>query len=453
MLGSVRLVKRRNGPGQKTVRVGALACLALLLAVSVAHAGAGRPRILHVDRADAACSDAGSGQAAQPFCTIDAAAARVRAGQTVWVAAGTYREDVTVQSSGTRRRPIVFTAARRGRVVVRGRANGFTIKRRHWVTIKGFTVMHTSSYGISVLRSSFVKILHNHVSHAGRHGKGLTRAGIWLRYTRDSLVAGNIADHNTYAGIELTTGSTRNRVLRNRVFANVSGYVRKAPGIHVGTAPQNTLRGNVAYHNEDSGIECFAGANKLLIVENVTYGNGDHGIDSHDCTGNRILGNTVYGNTTAGINVEAGSTNTTIADNISVDNGIISPRTRSDIRVERGSTAGTTLDSDLVDLSAPTTVFIWNSGFYRTLFDLQQGTGQEAHGIYADPRFANPAKGNFHLLAGSPAIDSANSAFRGWPNTDIQGHPRTDDPKTPNTGLGPRTYDDRGAYEYQPPKR
>jgi parallel beta-helix repeat protein len=442
---------RPNGPRQKSVRVLLpLACLGLLLGVSVAQAGAGRPSVLHVNRADAACSDSGSGQAAHPFCTIRAAAARARAGQTVRVAAGVYREDVTVLSSGTRRRPIVFTAARRGTVVVRGRVNGFEIKGRHWVTVKGFTVTHTSGYGISVQGSSFVRIVDNRVSRAGRRRKALTRTGIWLSHTRDSLVAGNIADHNTYAGIELTDDSTRNLVLRNEVFANASGYTRQAPGIHLSAAPRNTLRGNVAYDNEDSGLECYAGANEELIVENVSYGNGDHGIDNHACTGNRILGNTVYRNATAGINVEADSTNTTIANNISVDNGMTSTRTRSDIRVERGSTAGTSMNSDLVYVSAPTTVFIWNSAVYRTLRALQDATGQEPHSIYADPRFANPAKGNFHLLAGSPAIDSADSALPGWPSTDILGHPRVDDPHTPNTGLGPRTYDDRGAYEYQP---
>jgi len=34
--------------------------------------------------------------------------------------------------------------------------------------------------------------------------------------------------------------------------------------------------------------------------------------------------------------------------------------------------------------------------------------------------------------------------------TDIEGNGRVDDPATTDSGLGPRSYDDRGAYEYQP---
>ena len=184
----------------------------------------------------------------------------------------------------------------------------------------------------------------------------------------------------------------------------------------------------------------------------MIYNNGDHGIDNtNHSTGNRIISNTVYKSVTAGINVEGTSTGVTIANNISMDNGIASPRTHSDIRVESGSTAGTTLDYDLLNLSTPDTLVIWNSVAYTTLPALRAASGQEAHGIQADPKFANAAGGNLHLLTGSPAIDSANSGASGQPAQDADDNERVDDPATPNTGAGPRAFDDRGAYEYQAP--
>ena len=72
------------------------------------------------------------------------------------------------------------------------------------------------------------------------------------------------------------------------------------------------------------------------------------------------------------------------------------------------------------------------------------------NGINADPKWANLGARDFHLTAGSPAIDSANSGISGQPGSDVAGVARVDDPATPNPGVGPRTYDDRGAYEFQP---
>ena len=104
-----------------------------------------------------------------------------------------------------------------------------------------------------------------------------------------------------------------------------------------------------------------------LIIDNVSYDNGDHGIDNYASTGQRILGNTVYHNVTAGINVEGGSAGATIANNVSVDNGIASPRTHSDIRVDSQSTSGTTMDYDLAYLTTPDTLLIWDSVNYTSL--------------------------------------------------------------------------------------
>ena len=58
--------------------------------------------------------------------------------------------------------------------------------------------------------------------------------------------------------------------------------------------------------------------------------------------------------------------------------------------------------------------------------------------------------GDYHLIAGSPAIDSANADAPNQPTTDIEGNPRVDDPDTADSGAGTRSYDDRGALEFQP---
>ena len=407
--------------------------------------------VLYVDRGNPSCSDAGSGSPTQPFCTIGAGARTVAAGQTVQVASGTYPEAVTMTASGTSTLPISFVAAPGATVTVSGKANGFVISGNSWIAVTGFRVTNTTSYGILVKNSARITVEQNRVSYSGKPISGSTRAGIRLENSTDSVVAANTVDHNTDSGIAVLNGSTRNDVRGNHAFENARGYTRAAAGIRLYAAPGNTVRGNVSHNNEDSGIECYTDADNTLLYNNVTYDNGDHGIDNLRVTGQRILANTVYRNVTAGINVEGSSTGATIRNNISVDNGIASPRTKSNIRVDKASTSGTTMNDDLVDLTkANEVLLVWNSTSYYSLESFQTATGQEARGIDADPRWTNPSGGDFHLTTGSPAIDSANSGASGQPAADADGNARVDDPATPNTGVGPRAYDDRGAYEFQP---
>jgi parallel beta-helix repeat protein len=409
------------------------------------------PPTLYVAKGNANCSDGGSGTAAQPFCTIRPAASRVVAGQTVLVDSGTYNETVTVSSSGTATAPINFVAAPGATVTVTGSgsasANGFNLSGRSYVTVQGFTVTGTGGDGIVVKNSSNVTIRGNHVSSAGQPSQGKTAKGIRLDGATDSVVATNTVDHNTDYGIYLV-GSTRDQVVGNRVFSNARVFERAASGIRLHSSPSNVISSNVSHDNEDSGIECVNTSNNNLIVTNVTYGNGDHGIDNLASTGQRLIGNSVSGNVTAGINVEGTSTGATIANNVSVNNGIASPRTRSNIRVDSASVSGTTMDYDLVYLNSPDVMLIWNSVNYTSLAAFKSATGKETHGIQADPKWASPGSGDFRFTAGSPGIDSANSGASGHPAADADGNPRLDDPVTANTGAGPRTYDDRGAYEF-----
>ncbi|HET9188735.1 MAG TPA: fibronectin type III domain-containing protein, partial [Acidothermaceae bacterium] len=433
------------------------------------------------------CSDSGAGTQSQPYCTISKAAAVATAGAVVQVATGTYQESVSLKKSGSPGSPITFTAAAGAAPVVTGGSHGFSLGAISYVTINGFTVTKTTSSGIYLSGSSNVTISNNHVSYAGLPASGATAAGIQLSKVTDSLVSANIVDHNTVAGIYLTNGTTGVTVDSNVASWNAFGYVRNAPGIDVRTAG-NTITRNVSHDNEDSGLQFYPGANNNLVAGNLSYHNkgftsvvltncnhpktgatagcitGDHGIDDLNVTGNRIIGNSVYDNVTAGINVEGTSGNFTIANNVSVDNAIncpngaggteSCPRTTGNIRVDKDSTVGTTLHQDLVYLhllpGQKGTMMTWMTTGYATLAAFQSATGQEQAGIQADPLWVDPANGDMHLNPGSPAIDSADSGVDGALSSDIEGKQRVDDPATPNTGVGPRAYDDRGAYEYQP---
>src|SRR5215211_2809901 len=110
--------RRRRRPARTAAALVAVAAATL----GAASLGSAATATLYVDRGNASCSDSASGTSAQPFCTIGAAAAKVTAGQTVEVAAGTYPEAVTVSTSGTSSAPIVFTAAAGAVVTVKGQS-------------------------------------------------------------------------------------------------------------------------------------------------------------------------------------------------------------------------------------------------------------------------------------------------------------------------------------------
>jgi len=421
--------------------------VAMGLLVAAARPVAAAVTILYVDRNNAGCSDSGAGTQTAPFCTISKGAAVATAGQTVQVAAGTYNELVTVAHSGAAGAPITLTAAPGASVTVSGKADAFKIAARSYVTVQNFTVTATSSFGILVSGSSNITISGNHVSNAGQPVSGATKYGIKLVGTTSSLISHNVAFNNTDAGVFLDGTTSGVRVTGNTTYGNARGYTRAAPGIDV-RGHDNTVDRNVSHDNEDSGLQFYTGSHDNLVVDNLSYRNGDHGIDDLHSTGQRIISNTVYGNVTAGINVEGSSTGATVANNISVDNGVNSPRTKSNIRVDATSTSGTTVNWNLVYLSVSGQVmYVWGSKSYATLAALQSATGQESRGRQANPSFVATGS-NFHLKAGSPAIDAANSAASGETTTDLAGTTRRDDPATTNTGSGPRTYDERGAYEF-----
>ena len=358
--------------------------------------------LLFVDGNNPNCSNLGSGSQSVPFCSIDAAADEVEAGDTVSVKPGTYNEEVYIRTSGSPSSPISFIAD--SGVTVSGQYNGFDLDEVNWVTVQGFTVGQTTSHGIKAVESSNLSFTDNVVISAGERGIyvrdsseviidnnriqdsteqgiflkaitngtinnnevtgsghpffGATRQGIYVNSSSNLLIENNISAFNTDTGIYLTSGTTGVHIKSNTLHDNARGYTRAANGINIRNSTNNIIEGNIAYNNEDSGIQFYPGAHNNLGVNNLSYDNGDHGLDTLNATGNRWIGNSVYGNFTSGINVEGGSTNTTVMNNISVDNGINSTRKRGNINFVVQSIAGSTADYNLVHLSAPGVVYV-----------------------------------------------------------------------------------------------
>ncbi|MEO6468473.1 MAG: choice-of-anchor Q domain-containing protein, partial [Acidimicrobiia bacterium] len=176
--------------------------------------------------------------------------------------------------------------------------------------------------------------------------------------------------------------------------------------------------------------------------------NGDHGIDVHNAVDAHVVANTVFANSDSGIESTT-STRTYLANNISVDNGINSTRSAGNIRIDSASASTAILNDDLVFLRVAGTMVDWAGTKYTSMAAFRTATGKETRGIEADPRFRASATADFHLTAGSPAIDAADAGAGGQPATDFDGLARFDDPATANAGVGQISYADRGAFEFQ----
>ena len=443
-------------------------------------------RVWYVDKTNPNCTDSGQvGSLAIPFCTISRGAYLAMPGQIVQVLHGTYAETIYPERSGTEGNPITYWAD--PGVTVTGQPGtpttsyyAFGLGARNYIVIDGFNITNTSNKGIYVDASQHVTITNNHVSNAGATSQNHPyEQGIYLRNTTYSTISGNTTDHNTCIGIRVV-GGDHNLISNNISTENFSLIETDAAGIELTGSSYNTVINNIVYSNEDSGINLYywdsnaLGSTHNLVIGNLSYENGDHGIDNYQSPYNTIVGNTVQGNGTVGINFEGntaalGSFGAIVANNIISENGTTPPSGSygGNVRFDAYSTTGSTTDYNLFYRTDATSQIIWNNVIYTSLAAFKAAvSGQEVHGLEGNPLFVDPATpvrrqtgvpydglgifGNYYLNPGSPAIDSANADAPGETLADIQGNPRIDDPATPNTGAGARTYDDRGAYEYLP---
>ena len=224
-------------------------------------------------------------------------------------------------------------------------------------------------------------------AYAGQPVSGQTNPGSTRATSRDSLVVGNTIDHNTDYGIYLER-LDRATVVGQRVFGNAQGYQRAASGIR--------LYDSTGQHDRPQRVARQRGLRDRAL----------HGREQQPRHRQRQLrqrrprhrqlqrrparrSSATPSTTTSrpASTSRAARPGATIANNISVDNGVTSPRTHSDIRVDNASTAGHDdgLRPRVPDHPGP--LFIWNS---RQLLDARgvpdRDAARRSTASQADPR-------------------------------------------------------------------
>src|SRR5215467_877714 len=239
---------------------------------------------------------------------------------------------------------------------------------------------------------------------------------------RDGVVSGNVVynitskgnpaygDEENSDGIYVDGGT---RVLiEHNVIHDVDFGIELASEHKNRATSYITARNNLIYHCNTAGVSIGGYAPER--------GHTDH------CT---VLNNTLYENDTAGTGSGEFQMQWNMSDDI-FENNIVYAGSRCLIVVNKSKVdknqPPATIDHNLYYCDSEAKDSKWvESGDSMTGFDKYvQSAGNDGHSIFSNPRFADPAKKDFHLRLDSPAIGSGVAAGLPVGEFDLGGWPR-----------------------------
>jgi hypothetical protein len=384
-------------------------------------------------------NDQNAGTLSRPWRTLQHAADRVAAGDTILVRAGNYT-GANFETSGTASRPIVLQAypGEAPAITANNPAtpDGINLEGASYMTVQGFTVNARTRAGIRAVTCQHVTIRDNHMDQNGYWG-------ILTGFCDDLLIEHNTASRSVHQhGIYVSNSGDRPVIRGNVVWGN------SANGIHMngdgseggdGIITGALVEANVIYGNGatgGSGIN-MDGVQASIIRNNLLYDNHASGISAYQIdgggpsTGNRILNNTVIvaSNGRWALNIQDGARNTTLSNNILYNLGSY----RGVLDISQDSLPGLASDYNTV-----MNRFTTNDGdTILTLAQWRQQTRLDAHSFVATPAqlFVDASHNDYRLSPSSLAIN--RGATLAEVTTDIVGVMRPQGPAY-----------DIGAYEF-----
>jgi hypothetical protein len=367
-------------------------------------------------------NDAGPGTTDQPWLTLQHAADTVIAGDTVTVRPGTYA-GFRLTTDGTPTARITFTAEPTVTVNQPNVANnhGINLDGADHATVEGFRVVNMPGAGILSDGNTGVVIRNNTLDNN-------TGPGVFTSFSQGVVIEGNASIHSaTGPGVHVVGGTDAPVVRGNRLIENASSGVHLAGNVAAGgdgIISGALVEGNTAFGNGRSGgAEInLDGVQGSTVRNNLLYHAHGHGIWLQKNTGGAESVNNVLANNTVLVSSDGGwavrlsgaATGTQAFNNVLVNDNPAS----GVLQVTVDSYAGFSGDYNIVagDFSDGANAY--------TLAEWQGLTGQELRSTTAIKAqlFADVGADDFHLSAGSPAIDAGTSLFA--PATDREGNPR-----------------------------
>ena len=385
-------------------------------------------------------NDSNPGTEAQPFRTIGKAATVVQPGSTVYIKAGTYREQVAATLSGAANNYVTFRNYGSDVVVVDGecsRGHGFLITGS-WISVQGFTIKRTVEASILIDGSNSPRPANVTIdgmtlqdfdctwSSQDPSSWGQFRGGVAAWYAGSGIrITNNLIRHRTSGEVRGSTDGIwfksndsipsggGHYIAGNTIIGGWDGIGGEEEGSAHGTfdrdtiVENNTIQNtwddciqveggdtNVRVRNNDlsgcgTGIAFAAPMSGPLYIENNTIHDLVTGLyQNHVCykTGTTGQSSAVTYMTGNSCDVRGGQEANGIhqsgGDNMTP---IISRNNRYYVdgyvyyMANYGVAPGTNMDEDCM-WSTNENIIKWNGAYYTSLASFRSATGQEAHG-------------------------------------------------------------------------
>jgi hypothetical protein len=386
------------------------------------------------------------------FRTLQEAADKVSAGDTVYVMNGTYTQKTDpnkailniYQKQGTATAPITFKAYSNHKPVLKS-SNNWTIAiaGSSYINIEGLTLVGSND----LITLEYAKQQKNNLNNPLTNGAAIIVSKTSSYPSHHIVIRNN--NISKFGGGGVSTAKVDYITIENNVISETCLYTplggNPISTVHNHNLDNNTtaykmiIRGNIVYNNisyipwyintkgevtEGHGIiiddtmntqatsthQPYTG--KTLIANNIVYNNGGSGIAVFKSANVDVVNNTTYQNVKSPDQQKhnLGEINALRANQVRVFNNIMYP-TKDGVVNNTNNSTNIIYDNNLV----------YNSTKYKS--------SGLSNIIGKDPQFVNRLKGDFSLKFGSFAIDSGISTYNGAaaPKTDRLGISRPQD--------------------------